>query len=141
MWRALILPRCSDADLLVLMTAAISKWLSALVRAQGPSRIELASTHGYRVNPVAVREDLVSLALRVEPVTMASRDPLLPTPPTLEDECTTAKAILKRLASRLDVDTILEQDPDMYEELVGETERLLADARYEPETYRQWLAP
>ena len=132
--------RCSDADLLVLMTAAIGKWLSALVRAQGPSRIELASIHGYRVNPVAVREDLVSLALRVEPVTVASRDPLLPTPPTLDDECTTAKAILKRLASRRDVDTILEQDPDMYEELVGETERLLADARYKVTDYRQWLA-
>ena len=130
---------CSDADLLILMTAAIGKWLSALVRAQGPSRIELASTHGYRVNPVAVREDLVSLALRVEPVIVASRDPLSPTPPTLEDECTTAKAILKRLASRLDVDTILEQDPGMYEELVGETERLLADARYEVADYRQWL--
>ena len=130
---------CSDADLLVLMTAAIGKWLSALVRAQGPSRIELASTHGYRVNPVAVREDLVSLALRVEPVTMPSRDPLSPTPPTLEDECTTAKAILKRLASRLDVDTILEQHPEMYEELIGETERLLADARYEVTGYRAWL--
>ena len=130
---------CSDADLLVLMTAAIGKWLSALVRAQGPSRIELASTHGYRVNPVAVREDLVSLALRVEPVIMPSRDPLSPTPPTLEDECTTAKAILKRLANRLDVDTILEQHPDMYEELVGETERLLADARYEVAGYRAWL--
>ena len=130
---------CSDADLLVLMTAAIGKWLSALVRAQGPSRIELASTHGYRVNPVAIQEDLVSLALRVEPLIVASRDPLAPTPPTLEDECTTAKAILKRLASRVDVDTILEQHPDMYEELVGETERLLTDARYEVAYYRQWL--
>ena len=130
---------CNDADLLVLMTAAISKWLSALVRAQGPSRIELASTHGYRVNPVAVREDLVSFALRVEPVIVASRDPLSPTPPTLEDECTTAKAILRRLARRLDVDTLLKQRPDVYEGLVRETERLLADARYKVTDYRQWL--
>ena len=130
---------CNDADLLVLMTAAIGKWLSALVRAQGPSRIELASTHGYRVNPVSVREDLVSLALRVEPIILASRDPLSPTPPTLEDECTTAKAILRRLARRLDVDTLLKQRPDVYEGLVRETERLLADARYEVADYRQWL--
>ena len=130
---------CNDTDLLVLMTAAIGKWLSALVRAQGPSRIELASTHAYRVNPVAVREDLVSLALRVEPVIVASRDPLSPTPPTLEDECTTAKAILRRLARRLDVDTLLKQRPDVYEGLVRETERLLADARYEVADYRQWL--
>ena len=130
---------CSDGDLLVLMTAAIGKWLSALVRAQGPSRIELASTHGYRVNPAAAREDLVSLALRVEPVIVASRDPLSPTPPTLEDECTTAKAILRRLARRLDVDTILKQRPDLREELIGETERLLAIARYDVTGYRSWL--
>ena len=130
---------CSEADLLILMTAAIGKWLSTLVQVQGPSRVELASTHGYRVDPVAAREDLVSLALRVEPVIVASRDALSPTAPALEDECTTAKAILKRSASRLDVDTILEQRPDMYEELIGETERLLAVARYEVAGYRQWL--
>ena len=130
---------CSDADLLVLMTAAIGKWLSALVRAQGPSRVELASTHGYRVNPVAVQEDLVSLALRVEPVIVASRDPLSPTPPTLEDECTTAKAILRRLAHRLDVDTLLERSPGLHEELVRETEHLLSKARYDVARYRPWL--
>ena len=36
-------------------------------------------------------------------------------------------------------DRLLEQHPDMYEELVGETERLLTDARYEVAYYRQWL--
>ena len=81
----------------------------------------------------------MSLALRVEPIILASRDPLSPTPPTLEDECTTAKAILRRSARRLDVDTLLKQRPDVYEGLVRETERLLADARYEVADYRQWL--
>ena len=130
---------CSEADLLVLMIAAIGKWLSKLVQAQGPSRVQLASTHGYRIDPVAAREDLVSFALRFEPVIVASRDPLSPTPPTLEDECTTAKAILKRSARRLDVDTILIERPDVLEELIGETEQLLADARYEVTDYRPWL--
>ena len=130
---------CSEADLLKLMTVAIGKWLSALVHVQAPSHVELASTHGYRVNPVATQEDLVSFALRVEPVIVASPDALSPTAPTREDECTAAKAILKRSASRLDVDTFLEQCPDVYEELIGETERLLADARYEVADYRLWL--
>ena len=130
---------CSEADLLKLMTVAIGKWLSALVQVHAPSRVELASTHGYRVNPVAAQEDLVSFALRVEPVILASPDALAPTAPTLEGECTAAKAILKRSASRLDVDTILEQRPDVYEELIGETERLLVDARYEVADYRSWL--
>ena len=130
---------CSEADLLKFMTVAIGKWLSVLVQVHAPSRLELASTHGYRVNPVAAQEDLVSFALRVEPVILASPDALSPTAPTLEDECTAAKAILKRSASRLDVDTILEQRPDVYEELTCETERLLADARYEVADYRLWL--
>ena len=130
---------CSEADLLKFMTVAIGKWLSALMQAQATSHVELASTHGYRVNPVAAQEDLVSLALRVEPVFAASPDALSPTAPISEDECTTAKAILRRSAHRLDVDTILEQQPDLHEELTGETERLLADARYEVAGYRQWL--
>ena len=121
------------------MTVAIGKWLAALVRAHGLSRVELASTLGYRVNPIAVREDLVSLALRIEPVIVASPDALSPTAPTLEDECTTAMAILRRSAQRLDIDNILEEQQDVREEMIGETERLLADARYEVTGYRSWL--
>ena len=55
------------------------------------------------------------------------------------DECATAKAIVRRSALRLDVDTFLEQQSDLHEELIGETERLLAVARYEVAGYRQWL--
>ena len=130
---------CNEADLLNLMTVAIGKWLSALVQAHGPSRVELASAHGYRIDPVAASEDLVSLALRFEPVITASRDALSPTAPALEDECATAKAILRRSARRRDVDTILEQQPDLHEELIGESERLLAEARYEVAGFREWL--
>ena len=121
------------------MTVAIGKWLSALVQAHGPSRVELASAHGYRIDPVAASEDLVSLALRFEPVITATPDALSPTAPALEDECATAKAILRRSARRRDVDTILEQQPDLHEALIGESERLLAEARYEVAGYRAWL--
>ena len=44
-----------------------------------PVAVELASTHGYRINPIAASEDLVSLALRFEPVIAASLDALPPT--------------------------------------------------------------
>ena len=130
---------CSDADLLKIMTIAICKWLSKLVRGHARNHVELASAHGYRVSPVATQEDLVSLALRVEPDIAPSQDPFSPTVPTLEDECTTAKAILRRSARRLDVDTILEKDRDLYEELIGETQQLLKKARYEEASYRAWL--
>ncbi|MXY44322.1 MAG: hypothetical protein F4Y50_09805 [Dehalococcoidia bacterium] len=131
---------CSGADLLKLMTVAIGKWLSALVRVHAPSRVELASTHGYRVDPLSAQEDLVSLAVRVEPVIAAAPDALTPTAPTPEDECTTAIAILKRSASRRNVDAILEQHMDVREELISETEQLLADARYDVSGYRTWVA-
>ena len=130
---------CSEADLLILMTAAIAKWLSALVQVHGPSRAQLASTHGYRIDPVAAREDLVSFALRFDPVIAASPDAFSPTAPASVDECVTAKAIVKRSARRLDVDTILKEQRDLNEELIDETERLLADARYEVAGYRAWL--
>ena len=72
---------CSEADLLNLMIVAIGKWLSKLVQFQVPSRVELASTQGYRVNPLAAQEDLVSLALRFKPVISAPTHPLSPTAP------------------------------------------------------------
>ena len=130
---------CSESDLLNLMIVAIGKWLFKLVQYQAPSRVELASTQGYRVNPVAAQEDLVSLALRFEPVIVASADALSPTAPAPVDECAIAKAILRRSNDRVDVDNILDQQPDLLEELIGETERLLTDARYEVASYRQWL--
>lgn len=130
---------CSEADLLIVMTTAIGKWLSVLVQTQVPHRVDLASIHGYRVNPIAAQEDLVSIALRFTPVIAAPPDPLSPTAPTPVDECTTAKAIVRRSARRRDVDAILKEHPDLNEELIGETERLLADARYEVAGYRPWL--
>ena len=77
---------CSAADLMNLMTVAIGKWLSALVQAHGPSRVELASTHGYRIDPDAAQEDLVSLAFRFTPVIVASPDAFSPTSPASVDE-------------------------------------------------------
>ena len=130
---------CSEADHLNLMTVAIGKWLSTLVQSQAPSHVELASAHGYRVNPAASQEDLVSLAFRFEPVIEASPDALSPTAPAPVDECAIAKAILRRSNRRLDVDTILKRQPDLREDLICETEQLLADARYEVESYRPWL--
>ena len=130
---------CSEADLLNLMTVAIGKWLSALVNVHAPSRVELASIQGYRINPAAAQEDMVSLALRVEPVIAASQNALSPTPPIPEDECKTAMAILQRSASRLNIDTILEQQLDVRKQLIGETKQLLANARYEVKHYCAWL--
>lgn len=138
--RAIDPATCSEADHLKLMIVAIAKWLARLVQVQAPSRVELASTQGYRVNPVAAQMDLVTLALRVEPVIAVSPDALSPTSPTMVDECATALAILKRSARRRNVDTILQQNPQEREQSIKEMERLLEQARYDPAAYRAWLA-
>lgn len=126
---------CSEIELLNLMIVAISKWLSALVQAQRASRVNLASTHAYKIEPEAECEDLVSLALRFEPVIAASPNALAPAAPRPLDECAIARHILERSAKRRDVDDILRGDPRLVEELVRETKELLAAARYDVTHY------
>ena len=99
----------------------------------------LASTLGYRVDKGAPCEDLVSIALRCEPIFPRPENALSPTPPQPFDECKTAKRIVRRAASRKDVDSLLEADSDMHEALVVEMEDLLSAARYDRSLYRPWL--
>lgn len=134
------LAECSEQDYLCVMIVSLAKWLSALAQAHGPNRVELASTQAYRVQPGAVCEDLVSLALRFEPVIAPPSDPLAPAPPQVIDECVIAERIARRARARRDVDSILAGQPDLYEALAAETEALLADARYEIGGYREWAA-
>ena len=126
---------CSEIELLNLMIVAIGKWLSELVQAQRASRVNLASTHAYRVEPISRCEDLVSLALRFDPVIAASPDALSPAAPSPLDECAIARHILKRSAKRRNVDNILRDDSHLREELVRETKQLLTAARYDVTSY------
>ena len=126
---------CSEIELLNLMIVAIGKWLSELVQAQRASRVNLASTHVYRIEPMSRCEDLVSLALRFDPVIAASPDALSPAAPPPLDECAIARHILKRSAKRRDVDDILRDDWHLREELVRETKQLLTAARYDVTAY------
>lgn len=130
---------CSGEDYLKLMIVALGKWLAKLVQASRSSQVVLVSTLGYRVVKSAPCEDLVSIALRCEPIFQRPENALAPTPPQPFDECRTAKRIVKRAASRKDVDSILEADSDAYEGLVAEMEELLTAARYDVSRYRPWL--
>lgn len=127
--------QCSETELLNLMVVAIGKWLAALMQAQRASRVNLASAHAYRIEPDARCEDLVSLALRFEPVIAASPNALAPAPPPPLDECAIAIHILSRSAKRRDVDHILRVDSRLREELVRETKQLLIAARYDVTAY------
>ncbi|WP_419864534.1 PP_RS20740 family protein [Candidatus Poriferisodalis sp.] len=130
---------CSDLDYLKLMIVALGKWLAELVQASRSSQVVLASTLGYRVVKSAPCEDLVSIALRCEPIFSRPANALSPTPPQPFDECKTAKRIVRRAARRKDIDSILKADSDVHEGLVVEMEGLLTAARYDVERYRPWL--
>ena len=130
---------CSDEDYLKLMIVALGKWLAKLVQASRASQVVLASTLGYRIVKSAPCEDLVSIALRCEPIFPRPKNALSPTPPLPFDECKTAKRIVRRAANRKDIDSILEVDPAMHEALVVEMEELLTAAHYDVSRYRPWL--
>ncbi len=130
---------CSDEDYLKLMIVAMGKWLAKLVQASRSSEVVLASTLGYRVVESAPCEDLVSIALRCEPIFQRPKNALTPTPPQPFDECKTAKRIVRRAANRKDVDSILEANSDVHDALVVEMEGLLTAARYDASRYRPWL--
>ena len=130
---------CGDEDYLKLMIVALGKWLAELIQASRTSRVVLASTLGYRIVDSAPCEDLVSIALRCDPIVARSEDPLSPSPPSPFDECATAKGIVRRTARRKDVDSLLHAAPDMRETLVVEMEELLTAARYGTSLYRPWI--
>ena len=134
------LAACSEQDYLCVMIVALAKWLAAHAQAHGPNRVELASTQAYRVNSNATCEDLVSLALRFEPVIATPPDALAPTPPEVIDECYIAERIARRARARKNIDDILAGDPGLDEERAVETEVLLLEARYDVKPYRSWLA-
>lgn len=129
---------CSDLDYLNVMIVALGKWLASLVQSHGPHKVELASTHGYRVDPQSSCEDLVSISMRFSPTIVAASDPLAPQPVTI-DECRAAVDVAKRAAARKDLDGLLADNPTLYEDLVAETEALLLAARYDVASYREWL--
>jgi hypothetical protein len=129
---------CGEIDYLNLIIVALGQWLASLVQAHGVHKVELASTLGYRVDPSAPCEDLVSIAMRFTPIIAAPPDPFAPQP-TVVDECETAIQVARRASARKDLDDLLAGDSELHEALVGETEVLLASARYDVTGYRAWL--
>ncbi|MCY4199557.1 MAG: hypothetical protein OXC53_02835 [Rhodobacteraceae bacterium] len=130
----------SDTDYLKLMIVALGKWLAKLIQATRGSKVVLASILGYKVAESASCEDLVSFALRCEPITVPAQNALSPTPPQPFDECEIAKGIVRRTAKRKDVDLLLKGNVELQDELIAEMEDILHKAGYDISEYRRWLS-
>jgi hypothetical protein len=128
---------------LPIFLCGLCKWLVGLALAHNPpTKVELKSVIGYRVDRNAEAEDLVSLAFRFTPTLEPTVDPAgLTRPPTSSlDECSLAVKALGRIVARKDADFLLKENPRINEAMIDAAAELLERARYDPAAYREWAA-
>lgn len=126
---------------LIIFLMGLCKWiLNLVVGQQPPTTVEVKSVIGYRIDPDATHDDLISLALRFEPTFALTSDPLgLANMPTLApSECDLSTKALKRLGNRKCADEILGDDAGLRSEMIEATATLLALARYDIDAYKMW---
>ena len=126
---------------LAVFLVGICKWVLGIAVQHPPSKVEVKSVIGYRVDAKAMHDDLISLALRFEPIFAPAADPLglANTPAALPNECDLSAKAVKRLGKRKCADEILAADANLLNEMVTSTASLLALARYDVEAYYEWL--
>jgi hypothetical protein len=132
----------TTAGVLPVFLCGLCKWLVGIaIRHQPPTRMEVRSVIGYRVDHVAEHEDLISLAVRFTPTFEPAGDPigLAKSATTKLNECNLAVQALTRVANRKDVDRILREDPALNTRMVEAMVGLLELARYDTAAYRAWL--
>ena len=132
----------TPSGLLAIFLVGLCKWMLGLAIAQRPpSKLLVKSVLGYRVYGGAPNEDLISLALRFEPTFEPSPDPmgLANQPANMPDECELAVKLFEEINQRVNVDSLLDSDLDLREELINATSALLELARYDVSTFREWL--
>jgi|HubBroStandDraft_1064217.scaffolds.fasta_scaffold13653_2 hypothetical protein len=128
--------------MLHLFLVGLSKWLIGLAIAQRPpSKVEVRSTIGYRVQSGAACEDLISLAIRFEPtfIPVADRTGLAKRGAKVPDECESSVHAFRRIASRKDADALLAANAELRAEMISSTAALLELARYDIAAYHAWL--
>jgi hypothetical protein len=122
---------------------SLSKWLLKFSISQSPpSKLEVKSVMGYRVNKDSEVEDMISIAIRFEPINSSPTDAVgLSNIRSVQlDECELATKVVNAMNRLVDVDDILASDLDLREEMIESTCALLEPARYDPEAYRKWAA-
>ncbi|WP_155634748.1 PP_RS20740 family protein [Burkholderia cepacia] len=121
---------------------ALCKWLlgEALMN-MPPTSVQLLSVLEYKVNQAAVTPDLFSIALKFVPSSYVPADALgLARPAGVRpSECDYAPAFVPRIALRKDIDSMLNQNPELHAEMSQAMEALLVQARYDGPAYRSWV--
>jgi hypothetical protein len=128
--------------LLRVFLVGLCKWLIGLAYTQQPpSKIEVRSVIGYRVLPTAPCEDLISLAIKIEPTFMPVTDPagLALSGTVGPDECAAAAHAVRKISGQKDADALLAASDTLRAEMVTATAELLGLARYDVGAFHTWL--
>lgn len=128
--------------LLAVFLTGLCKWFLGLALAHTPpTLVAVRSVIGYRVDPDAQHEDLISLALRFTPTFVPVGDPvgLAGQPVDLPNECILSTKAVNRISRRVDADKVLGENADLNQRMINETADLLRQARYDADAYREWL--
>ncbi len=132
----------TEGGLMSVFITGICNWLLNMAADQRPpTKVEVKSVVGYRVNSASTNADLISVALRFEPLFTANIDQVglatNATPPM--DLCSLSTRAIKRIASFKDVDDILANDSELSSQMIEDMAGLLEQARYDTQAYREWL--
>jgi hypothetical protein len=95
------------------------------------------------VDSNATHQDLVSLAIKINPTLIARADRigLANQNSPFPDECAIAAQALDRVSKQLDADGILSGNQEIMNEMVKMSAILLEEARYDIEEYSAWANP
>lgn len=120
----------------------LCKWLLKFgVEQRPPSKMAVKNVLGYRVLPAAKTEDMVSLAIRFDPMHGALEDvaQLASAKPIKLDECDLATEALKKVKALRNVDDYLATQVSVKNEMIEAMCNLLEAARYDVDEYRRWV--
>lgn len=132
----------TEGGLMSVFITGICNWLLSMAAHQRPpTKVEVKSVIGYRVNSNSSHADLISVALKFEPLFGASSDQIgLATNESAPiDICSLSTKAIQRVARFKDADDILASDAEIAAQMVEDMASLLEQARYDTSAYRDWL--
>lgn len=130
-----------DGLLAVFLTGLCKWFLGLTLDHRPPTLVAVRSVIGYRVDPEAQHEDLISLALRFTPTFAPAEDRagLAVQQSEAPNECVLSTRAVKRISKRVDADKVLAEDVGLNQRMIDATADLLSQARYDADAYREWL--
>jgi hypothetical protein len=120
---------------------AVCVWIYALARRRHPNGVNLKASFGYNVHGGSAL-DMFSIAFKITPKFGSAVDPSgLATHSSGTDDspCPSYSQFSNRVQGMKDVDSILDVDEELMNELVSEAADLLVEARYDRDLYIGWV--